>query len=421
MLLCVVRYEARVRGLKQQGLKYMVKKKSAVPTQKSRDNKQQMGLHFYHWKIRYEFDPSGHIDRFKVGPLKYLKNYIGSGEDDDTISLARQMDTLDNHPLADSLCRDFHRLIKISANQSLCYRGYILDETFGSVGVETIAGWLRRDVKTMTKIINVLLEVKLLEMVVLPDFRPVSGRRRKPPTNSGSDRQPTGSQPAADRKPIHDNGKRKVGSRKSQSLNPANRKNAGKGNAEAKRKISQKKRESAKTKHNAATGSRMPNAEANGISKAFGQAQGQAGRINGNLPTLPNMPTSSEAGGGNTQTGSASPLHLFIPDRDVLYDDEARAFAVEVYQLLKVPHPPDTAQCRRELGNFASAWVEAQKAGLSPPILQKLWQASMTSAASIGKKRRRIKFTKSAEAVWRNEYNKRLLAFKAGKTTTADG
>ena len=51
-------------------------------------NSKQTILHIYHFGSRYEFDPYGHIDRFKVGPLKYVKKFIGSGEDDETVSYA---------------------------------------------------------------------------------------------------------------------------------------------------------------------------------------------------------------------------------------------------------------------------------------------------------------------------------------------
>jgi len=88
---------------------------------------------------------------------------------------------------------------------------------------------------------------------------------------------------------------------------------------------------------------------------------------------------------------------------------------------LRVPFDPLSTEGKSELGCFAAAWTEAQQAKLGPLPLQELWNKSIRSAERIGNKRRRARFRKSAEAVWRYEFNQRLKAIITAATRLPAG
>jgi tRNA G26 N,N-dimethylase Trm1 len=95
-----------------------------------------------------------------------------------------------------------------------------------------------------------------------------------------------------------------------------------------------------------------------------------------------------------------------------LYDHSAIQFANEVYDAIGTLYAKDSTQGRSEIGCWQQAWAKAQMVGLGPQYLGELWNRTVQEAMKLKLKRRRIKFTKSPEAVLRDMFDKLLASIK---------
>ena len=139
-------------------------------------------------------------------------------------------------------------------------------------------------------------------------------------------------------------------------------------------------------------------------------------------PTLPTVSESGENSKAKYPNAASSPRSINyiggLPADEkfeVMYDSQAREFASAIYRNLRVPYLPDSIEGHRELGNFASAWNEAMRAGTGEAMLTRLWDRSVKNANEIGGKRQRVPrsyWKKSPEATWRHNFGQRLEVYK---------
>lgn len=166
------------------------------------------------------------------------------------------------------------------------------------------------------------------------------------------------------------------------------------------------------------------NADAKATAKVQEKPSGSLQELNSNENPLPVMPTKSDAFGGQCddfvpprssayQPRVADPknLHKSFDGLEVLYDRSCQQFALDVFHELPNLGYCDTPTGRRELGNFAAAWSEAQSAGLPPAYLSRLWARGIENAREIKRDVHRKKI-KRPGAMWRYRFNQRLASYK---------
>lgn len=127
--------------------------------------------HITDFRQRFELPDSVRMDRKR--PLEFIREYVGSGESDDSILYSQQLEAL-------PVCREtgfhltckgiFRDLREVVANWSQCYRGYLLDECLHPASEVKIAIWLRIDRKLAAKALRALEKVGLIEKVDVPAF-----------------------------------------------------------------------------------------------------------------------------------------------------------------------------------------------------------------------------------------------------------
>ena len=108
----------------------------------------------------------------RKGPLIYIRDYVGSGQDDESINYKRQITACEISPNRHILISVFSKLREIAANHSRCYRGYLLDERYESASMSKIAIWTGLKQHETMKIITELENIGLLENVPMPKFDP---------------------------------------------------------------------------------------------------------------------------------------------------------------------------------------------------------------------------------------------------------
>ena len=84
--------------------------------------------HIYHFGERYELPDDRRT--FRRGPLLFTRGFVGSGQDDESISHHKQIEALMSQPEGLAARGLFDELLNRAANQSRCYRGYLLDEKY---------------------------------------------------------------------------------------------------------------------------------------------------------------------------------------------------------------------------------------------------------------------------------------------------
>jgi hypothetical protein len=341
--------------------------------------------HIYRFMERYELKE--HADRFKKGPLMFTRSFVGSGQDNDSISFYQQKIALKTKKNYLALRGVFDELLEIAANRSLCYRGYLIDESFCPASTKKISQWIGQDVRNTEKMLKALADVRLIEYIPLPKFNTKldavsnAGGRPQPPAKTG------------DCSPPFNKGKRK---RKILSKNRT-------------RKDKQKTKgfETEFEKWKAIAKAKISH-------KPQGQSQSKSS------PNPKSNPTVSEALGGKPLYSKVSDIPLETVFKENI-DVQAMSFAAEVYRLLKMPYMPGTLAARQELFNYYHAWLNAIKAKLPEPALMSLWHDSIKSARRIGDRRGRKGGYKKPGAGWRSEFNKNLAIYQGGKASKGSG
>ncbi len=133
-------------------------------------------------------------------------------------------------------------------------------------------------------------------------------------------------------------------------------------------------------------------------------------------PIRPTLPTPADAGGAaHTVQGPPSSLDLALArkraaaaadDDDPLarYSQPARNFGGMVYEALHCPWLPTSREGRRQLGNFAAAYMQGQ-AILSQERFDTVVRKGLKKAALIGRKRGTYR---RPEAVWRYDFQRHI-------------
>ena len=401
---------------KRTGSKKTPAKKSAKKTSSVKKRVVKV-WHIFRFKQRFELPDDVRYKR--VSPLAFTRDFVGSGQDDEAISYHQQMLFLRSMENYLELKGAFHELKGIAANRSRCYRGYLLDEVYRPASDEKISQWLGVSVKDAKRILKSLEQVILIDRVEVPEFDPTVN---EPPTDdsdiSGRARKSSGSFKK------NDKGKGKGKGKKKTAI----------GNGKNK---SNKKTTSVKPQPAEAEGKDMNQSQGKSVTQGKGEKKGSVekkattGRGGGvgreaetpssptTAPPLPFMPTETDAGGesGSFETLPSSDLAAVAERFDSLYQGSAQQFAEEIFKAIQTPCQMDSPQGSRELAAFASAWQRAHLAKLRPSRLDALWQRSVKEAARIGRKRKRTKFKKSAEAAWMWVFQQLLTSAVEGKDT----
>ena len=339
------------------------------------------------WRIyRFEqrFELPDDIRKSRRTPLNYTKDFVGSGQDNETINYSQQMMSLKLKANALMLIGAFHELKNIAANRSRCYRGFLLDEKFESANDEKIALWLGLRLAETRNILKNLEAVGLMEKVSMPKF------------DSSKDDFSGNGRPRAE-----------ISAHRRKSLN-------NKRNRKRKAKVLNKNRKR-KTKQITKFETefeKWKSAKEGKISQTM-QSQSQT---QGKNPSPKPNPTVSEAPGGKEQKFYTKISD--VPLDSVFREDiepQAMGFASEIYRLLKIPYLPGTMAAKQELFNYYNAWLNACDANLPEIVLKSLWNDSVKSARRIGDHKGRKGGYRKPGRGWRFEFNKNLAAYKAEK------
>jgi hypothetical protein len=147
-----------------------MKKKSAKSRMKKQRAKIKKVWRIFRFEARFELPDDVRFCR--SGPLVYIRDYVGSGQDDESINYKRQIGACKASPNRHTLISVFSELREIAANHSRCYRGYLLDERYEPAGINKIAIWVGLKPAEAEKIIKELEEIGLIEQVPMPVFDP---------------------------------------------------------------------------------------------------------------------------------------------------------------------------------------------------------------------------------------------------------
>lgn len=398
------------------------------------------------WRVfRFEerFELSDDVRYCRRTPLQYIREYVGSGQDDESIAYKQQLAILRSRPNRAELFLAFYEIRENAANRSRCYRGYLLDESFRPASEKKISLLLKLDYKVARRVLKELAEIGLIERVPVPDFdldvntpppqkSGNSGRARKKTNVPGNSRSSPGAfkkkEKEKEKKTATVIGKSESKKEKKTAIGKIEKEKQAEAEAEAEGK--------AKT---VPKGKIVPKTEAEPQAEAEAEAEGRAekeshtGTIAQQAPTatppsVPTMPTVSDSGEGadgimprdppqsvfNRATSQPGVLRRSVAGMRMLHDPAGREYALKIYKAICVPYPESSTEGIRELTSFASAWLHAKAAGLTPAELESLWHRTIKDAEVHGRKRkiRPGVYTKSPEAVWWATFKSRLKKLK---------
>ena len=383
------------------------KNKTSKKTKKAKSSPRAKKV-WYIFQFKERFELPDDVRFCRRGPLQFVREYVGSGQTDVSITYKQQLEAVKTSPNRHILRSIFDDLREIAANRSRCYRGYLLDEKNQPATEKKIAQWVGLEPSECRRVLKELADIGLIERVPLPEFDiteneiPRKSKRR-------SDRS---------RKPGSRGGKKRGKGKSSSAHEPARASSSAftetvNGNGNGNNKGNKKQ-----------TAKPLSNGGINQERTSGRDMRGQ-GVMREEIPTAPTTtplfsPTGSDAGVGHRSLDSSVPdLPRSVLTPPPKYGDEAKQFGFEIFKALRVQHNPTSPEGRRELGGFASAWQTAQISGISS--LNELWQASVQDATRIGLKRGRTRWRKGPEATWRWLFNKRLEALKARSSAVKAG
>lgn len=339
------------------------------------------------WRIfrfQQRFELKEDVRFCRSGPLIFIREYVGSGQDDEAIKYKQQIAVCESAPNRCELLYVFWKLREIAANHSRAYRGYLLDERFEPANISKIAVWIGFEAKKTERIMRQLEQIGLIEYVSLPNFdlsvNEPPNRIRKSSRAHKPARART-RKPERARAPLKKKGKARSGKRNI-------KRNKKSGRSEPDKTKKQKK---AKAQPNPMN----PTESDRGV--------GQACRI----VSSDGLPCRSIK--FNRKKG---PERLGSVVQKLLQPPECLVFAAEVYKAIGTPYPLDSNEGKSEIGCWQSAWSKALLAGLSYEYLRELYDKVIKEAERLKLKRHRIKFRNSPEAVLRDMFDKMLMAKK---------
>jgi len=329
----------------------------------------------FHFRERFELPDTVRFDVER--PLVYIRYYVGSGQDDESINFKRQIAACKASDNRHTLHSSFMDILEVAANHSRSYRGYLLDERFEPASISKIAEWVSLETEETGKILEKLEQIGLIEKVEwtpppkLPadDGGRVRGRKSKSRARTRKSEKV--------RVPLNNKGNEK-----------RNEKTKGKkktGNKPEPEKEPNPKEASADAAAIAAESQENPKIDPKGSDAQVGHDK-RATRINPPGQSFKRITEQPERLDGV--------LHR-------LFNPEAKEFAAEVYRAIGTPYTPDSQEGRSELACWLQAWADVQLLGLNPLYLHELWDKTINYAAKLRVKRNRIKWKRSPEALLR--------------------
>lgn len=344
------------------------------------------------WRIfrfeqRFELPDDVRFD--KVRPLQYIRDYVGSGQKDESIKYKQQIMTCKASPNRYKLLWVFYELREIAANQTRAYRGYLLNENFEPANIDKITTWVGLSKKETETLLAELEHIGLIEFISLSKFdlslneQPKKYGRRKRQSRGGS-----GSH---------------VKSRTNSSAHGTTRNalkykvQSGSGNSNREKEERNKSGKPEPDKDKSKTITAKPNPINPKESDDGMGSQQQRIRTDPSRQSIKNQYRQPE------QLGTV--LHK-------LYNPQAEQFANEVYDAIGTFYVKTSKEGRSELACWKSAWAKAQMAGIGPAYLAELWDKVMKEAEKLRLKRRRMKFQRSPEAVLRTLFDRMLSSIK---------
>lgn len=218
-----------------------------MTTAKQTEKKQKKAWHIFHFRERFELPDNVRFDRQR--PLVYTRDFVGSGQDDESINFNQQMERLKSYPECLAIKGAFRELKTMAANRSITYRGYLLDEDFQPATTKRLAELLLISEKKADEYLKVLEDVRLIERVPLPDFEgtspsektPKKSTKKKVAKKKAAKKKTTRKVKKAAKKKTSKNYERARSPLESKEKMKVKRKDKGKAKSEVERKIENKK------------------------------------------------------------------------------------------------------------------------------------------------------------------------------------
>ena len=357
-------------------------------------------------------------------PLVFTRDFV-SAHDDESASYLAQLDALSRRRNGLELEGAYVRLRRHASRQSKNFRGYLLTAEKQPASDAYLARYvLFCDARRARRLLKALADVGLLRQVTCPNFAQAvpSRRRAKPAEKAAQARQRAPGSRSKSltksrnvRTAAHDgarlrNSLRAKANEKPNDNGKLNRKKQSVANGQPQRPRTATPPAAAPPESQSpeppeATQGRCPSAPARGPSLRDAE------------PTILALPGVSRLG---------PVCRDALPDHDGrVYSDAAKEYGGQVYAKLRCPWLPTEQQGRRNLGNFAAAYDDAVKAGLSGAALTEACEKAMADAEKIGKHRARytgIREGKNPERYWRFRWNLHVEARRAaGREVTSTG
>ena len=363
------------------------------------------------FRQRYELADNVRFDR--KSPLKYTKDFVGSGSDNESCTYWRQLMALRSKQNWLMLRGAFAELKNIAGNVSKAYRGYLLNKDFEPATEKEIGRWLGVDEKRAKQILTELEDVGLLERVNLPKFDTGDDEKKKKKSSKKKTTKKTERARKSTRKSERTRAplKKKVKAKAKIKVNVKNKANGNIGNGNSKRNNKSTRQKGRKHKDNAP--------DITGYEAAIASAKRSKAAL-APTTTPPIKPQVADAGGSRVipfkaplgsdkRIRNPKTIGHIVQGMMHKYDKDAQVFAFEIYETLGIAYALDLPEASREIGCFASAWAKAKQTGLPPPVLDELYTRAVAEAGKIAKRRRQHpQRCNKPGAVWRTVF-KRLL------------
>jgi hypothetical protein len=292
----------------------------------------------------------------------------------------------------------FAELKAIAGNMSKLYRGYLLAANYKPATNKDIGCWLGLQNGQAKHALKGLASVGLIEQVTAPNFERMRGKKNKPKKRRRQKRE------AAKQDNKHTRPKKDVFRARTETTgNPLRAK------INVKLNINDNINGTGKREEININGNGNAQLKANALE---GQTQRQA------LPPtaeLPSRPKKADPGGGAIRSqpnplgpdnrSGAVKLGEILSGMQHRYDPDAKSFARDVFLALGLTCAPDSRDGRRELGCFASLWMQAQRTIRSPPALAELHEKAIADAVELSKRRTKYR---NLSATWTAIFKKRI-------------
>lgn len=144
---------------------------------KKKDKSKMMCWHVFHFEQRYELSGDSRYPREK--PLMFTRDFVGSGDDDESACHYQQIQILKSKSNYLMLRGAFSELKSIAANRARSFREYILDQSNQPASNKTIGLWLGISEEQAEQILSDIAEAGLIELIPLPDFKPEKSTKTK--------------------------------------------------------------------------------------------------------------------------------------------------------------------------------------------------------------------------------------------------